>query len=228
MMARDHAALAAVVALGLGRLAGLATPELLVVAATATGAALLPDIDEPGSTVAHLAEPVTGLVAHVTKRVAGGHRVGTHSLLAVVLAGLSTWALGFVALGQAGVPASVVPLGFCLALCIRGLIPRVFRPGHLVSLALAAGATWWIWTHVGIGAWLPWAIAGGWAAHLGGDWLTTSGVPLLWPVSKRHFAWPILDHTNSWREWVIGLGLLAGTVALAWAPVASFVASVRP
>jgi membrane-bound metal-dependent hydrolase YbcI (DUF457 family) len=228
MLAGDLGALAGVGARGWGRLAGLATGELLVVAATATGAALLPDIDEPGSTVAHLAEPVTGLVARITKRVAGGHRVGTHSLLAVALAGLSTWALSLVTLSHTGVPGSVVPLGLCLALAIRGLIPRLFRPGHLVSLFLAAGATWWIESHVGIGLWLPLAIAGGWALHLGGDWLTKSGIPLFWPVSKRHFAWPILDHTNSWRERVIGLGLLAATVALAWAPVASFVATVRP
>lgn len=228
MMARDHAALAVVVALGLGRLAGLPTPELCVVAATATGAALLPDIDEPGSTVAHLLEPVTGLVAHVTKRLAGGHRVGTHSLLAVALAGLGTWALGFITLWHTGVPASVVPLGLSLALAIRGLIPRLFRPGHFVSLALAALVSWWVVDHVGIGYWLPLAVAGGWALHLGGDWLTKSGIPLLWPVSKRHFAWPILDHTNSWRERVIGLVLLAGTVALAWAPVVSLVATVRP
>ncbi|MHB1712238.1 MAG: metal-dependent hydrolase, partial [Acidimicrobiales bacterium] len=123
MMARDHAALAAMAALGFGRLVGLTGPDLLAATAVATGAALLPDIDEPGSTVAHLMEPVTGLVAWMTKRIAGGHRVGTHSLLAVALAGLGTWALGFVTLDYSGVPASVVPLGLCLTLAIRGLIP---------------------------------------------------------------------------------------------------------
>jgi inner membrane protein len=43
------------------------------------------------------------------------------------------------------------------------------------------------------GWWLGVAFAAGWLAHIWGDWLTVSGVPLWWPVTDRRCRspWPI-------------------------------------
>jgi hypothetical protein len=50
-------------------------------AAVAAGAALLCDMDTPGSRLANTLGPVTRLVARLIGRAFGGHRHGTHSLL---------------------------------------------------------------------------------------------------------------------------------------------------
>ncbi|MHB1721039.1 MAG: metal-dependent hydrolase [Acidimicrobiales bacterium] len=230
-MARDHAALAGCLCVAAGRIAGLPAPELLAAAVVGTGAALLPDLDEPGSTVSHLLEPVSGIVARGLRRLAGGHRMATHSLLAGILAGVGTYGLSYLSLGTIdhhSIPATAVPLVVCVALALRGLIPRGFRPGHIAALILGLAAAWLILLHVGIGIWLPLAVGGGWMSHLLGDWLTEGGVPLLWPATRHHYALPILSHTDSWREHLAGLLLLGGLVAAAWSPVAALAATVKP
>lgn len=54
-------------------------------------------------------------------------------------------------------------------------------------------------------------IATGYLSHLLGDWLTNSGVPLLWP-SKRRFVSPLKLCTGDFREYVLAL-LMYGWVA---------------
>lgn len=212
MLGAGHARLGATVALGVGVAAGWRPELALASAATVAGAALLPDVDEPGSTVARLAGPVSEATAWVTGRVCGGHRQASHSLLAATAAGLATWGLGHLALAP-GVPASVVPLGLCLALAARSLLPPGLRAGHLTALVAAAAVTWWMAGHMSLG-WLPLAVAAGWALHLPGDMLTAGGVPLLWPW-RRHLALPLLGHTGSLRERVVDLALLATAAGLA-------------
>jgi len=189
------------------------------------GSALLPDIDEPGSTVAHLAEPLTGAVAWVTKRLAGGHRCATHSLLGVAVSAVVACGCLEVAVTR-GVPAVVILIGLAYAICFRSLLPPLVRPGHLVALVAAGVATWATWRYVG----LSWAL---WAVPLGAarccDALTSGGVPLLWP-HKAHYALPILGHTNSVAEKITGLVLLGLVVLVAWAPAVAVIptiASVR-
>ena len=225
-MAKDHAALAACLALVVGRAAGLPAPELLATAGVATGAALLPDLDEPGSTVSHMLEPISGAVAHITRRLAGGHRMATHSLLAAALAGVGTWALATFTLGHLGgvtLPASGIIVALCFALAVRGLLPRHGGLGHVGALIVGCAATWVVARYVGLGTWVPLAVCGGVVAHLVGDALTTGGVPLAWPISKRHYSLAVLSHTNSWREHVVGLGLLGLLIAAAWVPVAALI-----
>lgn len=223
MMGRDHAALGALVALGAAHIAGLDPAATLAAAGTVAGSALLPDIDEPGSTVAHLAEPFTGMVAWVTKRVAGGHRCATHSLLAVALSAAVAWLLLHVSLTR-GVPAAVILVGLAYAICFRSLIPRLVRPGHIVALVAAAAATWATWRYVGVG-WTLWAVPLGVGLHLVGDVVTSSGVPLLWP-HKAHYSLPILGHTNSVKEKIAGLVMLGLVVLLAWAPAAAVIPTI--
>lgn len=227
MMGRDHAALGALVGLGVARLGGLHPAATLAAAGVVAGSALLPDIDEPGSTVAHLAEPLTGAVAWVTKRLAGGHRCATHSLLGVAVSAVVAWGCLEVSVTR-GVPAVVILIGLAYAICFRSLVPPLLRPGHLVALAAAAAATWATWRYVGVG-WALWAVPLGVALHLVGDVVTSGGVPLLWP-RKAHYALAILGHTNSLAEKVTGLVLLGLVVLVAWAPAAAVIptiASVR-
>ena len=52
-------------------------------------------------------------------------------------------------------------------------------------------------------------LSAGYLSHLLADWLTNTGVPLLWPM-KRRFAAPVTISTGSPMEYLIALGLYAG------------------
>lgn len=61
------------------------------------------------------------------------------------------------------------------------------------------------------GGWLAPFMTGlgvGYASHLLADWLTNSGIPLLWPNPKR-FAAPVTIQTGSPVEYLVALGLYA-------------------
>ena len=47
------------------------------------GRGRVPDIDEPGSTIARTFGFLTGSFAWIAHKISGGHRKGTHSLLAL-------------------------------------------------------------------------------------------------------------------------------------------------
>lgn len=82
--------------------------------------------------------------------------------------------------GAAGIFAALILLAF------RGLAPVGLRHG-LISLAMAIGAGFAVAkSHFDV-AFLPIALGCGYAVHLAGDMLTSSGVPLLWPWDK-HFS----------------------------------------
>ncbi len=208
MMGRHHAVLGGVVFLGVAASLGHMSPaDLAASTAACAGAAMLPDLDEPGSSVAHLCEPLSGLVSHVTAKVAGGHRKATHSLLAVGGAA----AIGFAVEGSR--IASAVALAVLFALFVRSVAPPGLRHG-LVALALAAGGAWACVSHVGT-AWLVVALPAGVALHLVGDMLTAGGVPLFWPYG-RSISWPVLGHTDSKRETLVAAGLFLAFLALCW------------
>jgi len=216
MMGRDHARLAALPALALAAAWHVPPAETLVAAACVAGAGCLPDLDEPGSSVARLFGSASEAVSASTNRWCGGHRQASHSLLAAALVGGLVEVLGL--LRVRGVPLGVVPLGLCIALCLRVLLPWGLRPGHVVSLGLAALVFWWAADHLSL-VWLPAWIAAGYALHLIGDMMTSGGVPVLWPW-RRRFSVPLLGHTDSVRERVLGVALLLAVVLLALQPVA--------
>lgn len=79
--------------------------------------------------------------------------------------------------------------------------------------------------------------------HLGGDFLTTGGLPLTWPVKWRapkwvtenpflshfwsvggYFSFPILGNAGSWREWC----LMIPTAGYALTGIALAAASLIP
>jgi membrane-bound metal-dependent hydrolase YbcI (DUF457 family) len=225
MLGRDHALLG-----GLGFLVVapmiLHNPswqELGVGCVTSAAFALLPDLDEPGSTVSRKLGPLSRSVSRITNVVAGGHRQATHSLFFVALVALATW----LALLSSLTVAIVVAASFLLV--FRMLLPRALRYVPLVgvgTLVLTAGSAYWAYhlasATAGVAApsadWLLLATAGGCFLHLCGDALTVEGIPILWtpfvtPLQHFRIAIPLVGHTGSARESL--LGSIMG-IALLW------------
>jgi len=221
MLGRDHALLGAAVALAAGQAGwealghpALPVGQLAAASAVVAGFALLPDIDEPGSTVSRRFGPVSRAVSRVTNKLAGGHRAATHSLVFMLAVFGAMWLAGKHPM------ADVVTVGLCLMLSIGMLIPSRFaRHGLIVGLLAPAAAAWGTWevtVHVGQHwAWLPWAAAVGVMLHLVGDMLTVEGVPLLWPLKWRQKL-PLLGHTDSLREQLTGAVMSFAVLALVW------------
>jgi len=141
------------------------------------GAALLPDLDHPEATPAWTFGAPSRAFARFVHRVSGGHRHATHSLAFAVALPLLVWA-GDSVLGRWFALAVVF---FLFAFGLRALhLARGLAP--IVALGLAA-----LVGHAMPHAlsWLPWSVAAGILAHLGGDCLTKEGCPLLWPA-RRH------------------------------------------
>lgn len=200
------------------------------------GAALLPDADHPSATIAH-AVPITGkLATRAVSQLSGGHRHGTHSLVAAAAVVFLAW--GMLALDWSGAgrgdPRTLVSAAIgaaLLAFAIRVLkIVRRWPAAWALGIAGAAAITVLVPSQW---AWLGLSIAIGWIAHLAGDLLTTGGLPLLWPLTPRAPRWvrrvpvlrrvwlrggnialPVLGNTGSWREWLllvpIGVYAVAG------------------
>lgn len=183
----------------------LPASELAVGAAACAGAALLPDIDHPSSTVARTYGPVSTALAHVVDNVStvvynatrtsreeqrtGGHRTLTHTaVFAVALGGLVGAACGWF-----GKPAAAVVLFSLLGLALRGLMGRwARRQGwavtSLVAAAAAAAAMWWLPADRGYPI-LGLAVTVGSITHCLGDMITKQGCPLAWPIVHRGKRW---------------------------------------
>ena len=86
----------------------------------------------------------------------------------------------------------------------------------MIAVVAISGLLWWVFQranwHEGIAVPVLVGIAVGYLSHLLGDWLTNSGVPLLWP-SKRRFVSPLKLCTGDFREYILAL-LMYGWVAM--------------
>lgn len=190
----------------------VATADLALFGA---GFATLSDLDSCGSTAARSLGFLSGAVSHVVRRVSGGHRRGTHSLIGVgAFTGLAYLACAF----RHDWPGRI---GLCLLLAIgltAGL--RALRiGGHFADvLAIAAaGVICWTGWHLAL---IPLAAAIGCSVHILGDMGTISGCPLAWPFSLRDFHLlprPLRFTTGKTAErWVVTPLLLAALALLAW------------
>lgn len=220
MMGSSHAATGLLAGAAVGVLIGSHVADPLICAAVGAGAALLPDLDEPGSTVGRslgvATEGVSRLLRSASSAVYaatgteyelragkdGGHRHLTHTLPAVVVFGLVAWGLSAVApLGVGLVVFAMSALGVgAVARSLKVLGPLRHRKlGALTAAGLAAlgavtadgGAPWLIGVTVAVGS----------LTHILGDWLTRSGVPLAWPLVHRGKRWwmfrsPVAFHTG--------------------------------
>lgn len=151
------------------------------------GMAMLPDLDQPGSTSARMWGPVTSLAAHAVGAAFGGHRKGTHDFVVAPLA------FGAVALLAAQRPwASMLVLALAIGLALRAcafVIPGRTESTVIGNLALSWIGAWLLTRHGAPSpAWLPIAVAGGTLVHIAGDALTDHGVPVpfTWLSGSRH------------------------------------------
>lgn len=85
----------------------------------------------------------------------------------------------------------------------------------LLAVIGISGLCWWAlnavnW-HQGYAVPVVFGIAAGYLSHLAGDWLTNSGVQLLWPV-KRRFVSPIKLCTGDLREYLLAFVLYGWSI----------------
>ncbi|MFR9731504.1 metal-dependent hydrolase [Saccharopolyspora sp. MS10] len=201
------AAWAAVTALADTHLIGQLSPRTWVVGATlASGAALLPDIDHPKSTVAStfgalsrgasaLLSGTSGFLYRLTRTKRdsdreGTHRGFTHTVVFAILAGLVTTAIV-----QSSSGAAVGVLMFAFAgLAVRGIMhtwcPR--RDALLIagaSLLLTVACWAWAGDQPTDAAAFGVAVMLGCVAHFLGDAITEQGCPMLWPIPLEGKTW---------------------------------------
>jgi Predicted membrane-bound metal-dependent hydrolase (DUF457). len=198
------------------------------VAATLTaGAGILPDLDEPGSTIARTFGFLTGAFAWIVHQLSGGHRKGTHSLLGLALLTIAAlWAGSW----QQGAAANLhhgelwwhlVPAGLIMALLFSAGLRALYIGGHhgdLFGIALAALVLWKGWDLVEVTPWhvpvLAVSVALGIARPPGRGHADPRRLPAAVPVSRYEFGLlpePVRITTNKLAErWVISPLLLAG------------------
>jgi membrane-bound metal-dependent hydrolase YbcI (DUF457 family) len=198
-MGRSHCVIGGLVGLGIGYIAlGPMDPAGIVASsAIGAGAGLLPDLDEPGSTVSHFGGLGTICVSSIVRTLARGHRKGTHSLLGIGVFGLLflflSWLSPHSLACVAGLLAALVARVACSQLrllhLMRYLVEIIF--GSVIGwLALSVSPR----TIIAI-------IVTGMISHCLGDDLTDGGTPWLWPANHRFSMH--LFHTGSKTESVI-------------------------
>ncbi|HEV2374474.1 MAG TPA: metal-dependent hydrolase [Streptosporangiaceae bacterium] len=246
MLGRDHALSGALVFAGVAPLVGVTGLHLAAGVALTMGAGVLPDIDEPGSTIARTFGFLTGAFAWIAHGLSGGHRKGTHSLIGVAaLTAGAFWAASiqgsaWTAHGRLAHPWHLVPALVVLALLFSAGFRAVHLGGHhgdAAGVLLAGLVVWKGWdldlitpphwslltswhvasTHVPV---LAVCVALGMLAHIAGDMCTHDGCPLLYPFSRYEFG--LLPEqmritTNKLAEhWVVTPLLIAGLAFFAW------------
>jgi membrane-bound metal-dependent hydrolase YbcI (DUF457 family) len=201
MLGRTHAATGWCAGLALAPWLDAHTlPQAVVVATVTAGAALIPDLDHPGSRASRLAGPVTRLLSAVVQSASSGvyrltrgprderhrgeHRHLTHTLLfaAGLGAGVNWWT------SSAGWWAVLLVLGAAVLLAVDAFgdwLAMVF--GGALLLWLPSGRT--LDELAGVSGWLGIAVGVGCFVHCLGDALTLSGCPFLWPLPIAGETW---------------------------------------
>jgi len=185
---------------------------LAVGVVAAAGAALLPDLDHPSSTVARALGPLSGALARVVAAISGGHRQGTHSLV-----GVASFTVLALLADQAGTSGRTVLAVLMLVLASAGLHLRLSRAPvlHLAICALVGFVIVAACPEVSGGV-MPIAVAVGAAAHLFGDALTREGIPVLWPFRLDRVRLATLATGGLTERLLIGPAMLVAAVVLTW------------
>lgn len=182
------------------------TPEqTLLGAGVCAGAALLPDIDEPNSTVSRSFGPLTWLLSNLvnalsagfmnltgTRRdshVTDGHRGLTHTLLGAVVFSMFIGAL----VGTVGKWSAIGLLFFLLGLAIRGLMGDWAKKNGWIGVTVVAAGLAFVAGQFlpadGHYWWLSVTVFTGIIVHVLGDGITKEGIPYLAPLPFRGKAW---------------------------------------
>jgi membrane-bound metal-dependent hydrolase YbcI (DUF457 family) len=144
--------------------------------AAAGGFAMLPDLDQRGSTISRMWGPLSDIPSGAVGAVARGHRWGTHDAV------LAPIVFGFLAsLAADWFWSSLLLMAVSIGLALRALhfvIPGRAENTVIGNLALSWGGAWLLLAHSPSPAWLPWAVMLGVLTHIVGDLLTCEGVPL--------------------------------------------------
>lgn len=179
--------------------------QLMVGVAVAMGAALVPDLDEPGSSASRSFGLVGRLGARVVARATGGHRGGTHTIPCLLGAVVVTFLL------TASPVATAVLLGLLVTVGLDVLrrVPEGME--WLAGLAVAFLSA----DLVSPGAlWPALTVGAGWLSHMVGDTLTPHGVPWLWPSRPLEDTVSVgLFRSGSWLEPAVTWALVG---ALLW------------
>ncbi|MFI7073541.1 metal-dependent hydrolase [Micromonospora sediminicola] len=181
----------------------------------AAGAALLPDIDHPESTISRTLGPVTGLLAaavHAASRWVrwrtcrhcaarpprGGHRAATHTALFALAVGALLALTGWLAGSAAGLAVVWATAGLAARAVLsrrqRGALGAAGIATAAACVAAGAPGGWW---------WIGLPVAWGILAHSLGDAATVSGAPLLWPLRVRGCRWAAVG-TPRWVRFRTG------------------------
>jgi membrane-bound metal-dependent hydrolase YbcI (DUF457 family) len=197
----------AVTALATDHAIGQLSPRSWVVGAVlATGAALLPDLDHPSSTVSRTFGSISqGLssginaLSHGVYRLTrtrrdsnrdGGHRGLTHTLFFAVVATVFTTAVVQTSQKWA---LPVLMFVFC-GLAIRGILHKWDGKNDaliitLLSIGLTALCLVWTEQTAANAAACGVAVGIGCVAHYIGDAITEQGCPILWPIPLGGKTW---------------------------------------
>lgn len=158
----------------------LPLPQAALMAGLTAGAAVLPDIDHPSSTLARSFGFATHSFAWAVGKISGGHRHGTHTLIGT---GVFT-ALAWLAVEYRHDTAGRIALGAFLTLILAGALIALRFGGHFADALAIGGAIAMVSTGTGLSL-AAFAVGLGCATHIAGDMLTDSGVPLFLPFSRR-------------------------------------------
>lgn len=178
------------------------------------GAALVCDLDAPGSSAARMWGPVTERMARWVGHASRGHRWGTHDAILAPLA----WVLLTLVCQLAPILVEC-QLALLIGLALQGLrVSGLHRIGPLINLAASAMGAHWIWQHQHPGARVLalMGAAGIWV-HIAGDSITTAMVPIpiVWIGRRRRFGLPLFEVGHRIERLLIA-PLLSLSVIAAW------------
>lgn len=127
---------------------GLDPVNLTVFTSIVTGFGLAPDLGEPKSTISRQFGAISRPISIFTRRLAGGHRLATHSWLAIALA------LGLGCASSFVPPIAGLITAFAFMLAIRTILPyrASDEAGTVMLVAVLCGL------FVGLSANLHWAV----------------------------------------------------------------------
>lgn len=195
MMGRTHALTGYAAGIGATYVVTMSVPAAIVGTVLCAGAALVPDIDHKDATITKTFGPATKALSLAVRKISGGHRWGTHSVLGIAAIGAMAQ---YGVMNRGSMSANVI---LCVLMCLAlGGAVRLLRiPGWFDDVApvpVVIGIV--CFTSVPLNV-VPPALMLGCAIHVAGDLVTKGGCPLLWPFSRTRYKLDLFK-TNGFTE----------------------------